>query len=197
MSNQRNQRTISRARLTGPPELGFLTSTSHLLPTSSLQEGKWLVSHPTQFLNFLRDLGPEKTPHLRTLRIFPSGCYFTNDCDNPFHNPADTSSSGPEWRKLLTTIAAVATGLDYVYVFLDAEEEDFHYGAGLDVGFVKALGEIKLVPGGTMELTGMFARGWPEYLEKKVGMKVWDEGNISACVKERLRRYQLCKKGRI
>ncbi|KAH8802512.1 hypothetical protein F5884DRAFT_802227 [Xylogone sp. PMI_703] len=170
----------------------FLTSTSHLLPSLEIQNAHWLVRNATQFLIFLHNLGPQKTSDLRSLRICPHAVYKKTGV-GWLGDRADGYSSGPEWRKLLNKLADEATNLEYVYVFLD--EEGHHSGAGRDVGFVKALGRLKVSR--KMELVGMFAKGWPEYLEEKIGMPVWSMENESEYDLRRLMNYQRSTEGQI
>lgn len=112
-----------------------------------------------------------------------------------FSGPADGVSSGPEWRKLLDKLAVEATRLEYVYVFLDCYEEGGHFGAGRDVDFVKALELLKV--SGKMELVGLFGKGWPEYLEGKIGMPVWSRESETESGLRRLRGYQRSTEGQI
>jgi hypothetical protein len=172
----------------------FLDSTSHLLPSNEIQSAHWLVGNATQFLTFLQNLGPQKTSDLRSLRICPHAVYEKTGL-GWLGDRADGYSSGPEWCKLLNKLADEATNLEYVYVFLDCYEEGFHFGAGRDVNFVKALGKLKV--SGKMELVGLFGAGWPEYLEEKIGMPVWSKESESAYNLRRLRDYQRSTEGRI
>jgi hypothetical protein len=152
------------------------------------------VDNPTRFLTFLQELGPKKSSDLRSLRICPSAVY-RKDGLELFGAQADGYCSGPEWCKLLNKLADEATGLEYVYVFLDSDEGGGHYGAGRDVNFVKALGRLKV--SGKMELVRLFANGWPRYLEEKIGMPVWNEESESAFGLRWLRHYQKSTEGQI
>jgi hypothetical protein len=175
-------------------KLRFLTSTSHLLPSNEIQDAHWLVDNATRFLTFLQNLGPQKTSDLRSLRICPSAVYQKTELDF-WGVHANGYSSAPEWCKLLNKLADEATSLEYVYVFLDCYEEGSHFGAGRDANFVKALGKLKV--SGKMELVGLFAKGWPEYLEEKIGMPVWSKENESKNDLRRLRDYQKSTEGQV
>lgn len=61
--------------------------------------------------------------------------------------------------------------------------------------FVKALGKLRV--SGKMELVGMFARGWAEYLEEKMGQPVWLRESKSKDDLRRLRNYQRNTEGQI
>jgi len=85
--------------------------------------------------------------------------------------PAELDYSGPVWCQVLNKLADEATSLASVYVYFDAEGW-MHAGAGKDLNFVRALGRMKVSK--SMKIEGNFAKRWPQYLEEKLGMPVWD-----------------------
>lgn len=101
-------------------------------------ENKFLVDKAKQFLDWLQQIGSVNITLLKSLRIFPHAVYsetgqtWLGDSESPDY-------SGPTWCKLLSKLADEATGLGYVYVYFDAEEDFGHYGAGKDLNFVRAL----------------------------------------------------------
>lgn len=88
----------------------------------------------------------------------------------------------------MNRLAAEATDLERVYVYLDAEVSMGHHGAGKDLNFVRALGRMKVSE--KMEITGYFAVEWPRYLERKLGKPVWNEESKSQDELRWLKEYQ-------
>jgi hypothetical protein len=88
----------------------------------------------------------------------------------------------------LNKLADEAIGLQYMYVYLDADMEDGHYGAGRDLNFMQALGRIKVSQ--KIDLCGYFAAEWPSYLKRKLGMSVWNTQCHSRQYLQWLREYQ-------
>lgn len=48
-----------------------------------------------------------------------------------------------------------------------------HRGLGKSLAFVRALAKIR--PSEAVEITGFYAKNWPQYLEKEMGVRVVDE----------------------
>ncbi|KAH9205427.1 hypothetical protein DL95DRAFT_491121 [Leptodontidium sp. 2 PMI_412] len=150
-------------------------------------ENEFLVDKARRFLKWLQQIGPVNIRLLKSLRIFPHAVY-SETGKTWFGDREDLDYSGPTWCELLNKLADEATGLGYVYVYLDAEEELGHYGAGKDLNFVRALGRMKVSR--RMEINGCFATEWPRYLEGKLGMPVWDAQGRSQNHLRWLREYQ-------
>jgi len=150
-------------------------------------ENEFLVDKAGLFLSWLQQIGPVNITLLKSLRIFPHAVY-SETGQTWLGDPEDPNYSGPIWCKLLNKLADEATGLEYVYVYLDAEEELGHYGAGKDLNFVRALGRMKISR--RLEIDGYFATEWPRYLEGKLGMPVWDTQGHSQNYSLLLREYQ-------
>jgi hypothetical protein len=148
-------------------------------------ENEFMADRAQRFLAWLQQIGPN-IKLLKSLRIFPHAVY--SESGKNFLGPQDPDYSGPVWCKLLNRLAADATDLERVYVYLDAEVSMGHYGAGKDLNFVRALGRMKVSE--KMEITGYFAVEWPRYLERKLGMPVWNEQSQSQDELRWLREYQ-------
>ncbi|KFY03029.1 hypothetical protein V490_00323 [Pseudogymnoascus sp. VKM F-3557] len=150
-------------------------------------ENEFLVDKAKQFLDWLQQIGSVNITLLKSLRIFPHAVYSENG-QTWLGDPENPDYSGLTWCKLLKNLADEATGLEYVYVNLDAAEDCGHYGAGKDLNFVRALGRMKVSR--KMEIDGYFATEWPRYLERKLGMPVWDTQGHSQSYLRWLRGYQ-------
>jgi hypothetical protein len=149
-------------------------------------ENEFMVDTARRFLSWLQQIGPVNIRLLKSLRIFPHAVY--SETGQTWLGPEDPDYSGPTWCELLNKLADEATGLRYVYVYLDAEEELGHYGAGKDLNFVRALGRMKVSQ--RLKIDGYFATEWPRYLEGKLGMPVWDTQGHSQNYLLGLREYQ-------
>jgi hypothetical protein len=149
-------------------------------------ENEFMVDRAQRFLAWLQQIGPN-IKLLKSLRIFPHAVY-SESGSTWFGDSEDPDYSGPVWCKLLNRLAAEATDLERVYVYLDAEVSMGHHGAGKDLNFVRALGRMKVSE--KMEITGYFAVEWPRYLERKMGKPVWNEQSKSQDELRWLRQYQ-------
>ncbi|KFZ18773.1 hypothetical protein V501_01004 [Pseudogymnoascus sp. VKM F-4519 (FW-2642)] len=185
-------------------ELKDRTMTPALLRTSKqiyrealpilYSENKFLVDKAKQLLDWLQQIGSINITLLKSLRIFPHAVY--SGTGQPWLGDSENSDySGPTWCKLLNKLADEATGLEYVYVNLDAEESWGHYGAGKDLNFVRALGRMKVSR--RMEIDGYFAMEWPRYLKGKLGIPVWDTQGHSQSYLRWLGEYQRGTEGLI
>ncbi|CAL8581228.1 hypothetical protein XPA_006929 [Xanthoria parietina] len=102
------------------------------------------------------------------------------------------------WYHVLQFLACEATGLRWLFLCLNAEEDDEGtqgaYGAGKDMRFLKELARIPNLQ--SMVLYGYYAPIWSSYLTEKMGINVEEvkrnEKNWTA-----LRRYQLGTEGLI
>ncbi|KFY38801.1 hypothetical protein V494_04195 [Pseudogymnoascus sp. VKM F-4513 (FW-928)] len=150
-------------------------------------ENGFLVDKAKQFLDWLQQIGSVNITLLNSLRILPHAVY-SRTGQTWLGASENLDYSGPTWCKLLKKLADEATGLEYVYVNLDAAEDCGHYGAGKDLNFVRALGRMKVSR--KMEIDGYFATEWPRYLERKLGMPVWDTQGHSQSYLRWLRDYQ-------
>lgn len=149
-------------------------------------ENEFLIDQASRFLMWLRQIGPVNIKLLKYLRIFPHADYSPNGYAWP--GRARPDYSGPTWCKLLNKLADEAIGLGYVCVYLDANAEWGHYGAGRDSNFARALGRMKVSQ--KMEIDGYFLIEWLAYLEQKIGMPVWDAQGRSEGDLRSLRKYQ-------
>jgi len=150
-------------------------------------ENEFMVDKAKMILDWLQQIGPVSVTLLTSLRIFPHAVY-SETGKGLFGVREDPNYTGPTWCALLNKLAADATGLRHVFVYLDAEPGSGHYGAGKDLNFVRALGKMKV--SGSMKIEGFFGTEWPRYLEGKVGMSVWDEQSCSEDMLRLLRKYQ-------
>jgi hypothetical protein len=157
-------------------------------------ENVFLVDKARRFLSWLQQIGPVNITLLKSLRIFPHAVY-SETGQTWLGAPEDPDYSGPTWCELLNKLADEASGLGYVYVYMDAEVEFWHYGAGKDLNFVRALGRMKVSR--RLEIDGYFATEWPRYLERKLGMPVWDTQGHSQNYLVWLREYQRGTEGLI
>lgn len=151
-----------------------------------------MVAYAKKFLDWLQRIGPGNIKLLKSLRIFPHATY-SEPGKSWFGDATVPDDSGPVWRKLLNKLADEATGLERVYVNLDAELSMGHQGAGRDLNFVRALGRMKI--SGSMKIDGYFGAEWPRYLEGKLKMPVWDAQGKSQDELRWLREYQRGTRG--
>lgn len=149
-------------------------------------ENEFMIDPAKKALDWLQQIGPINITLLKSLRLFPHAVY--SETGKSWLGDDDPDYSGPTWCKLLNKLANEATALENVYVYLDADEELSHYGAGKDLNFVRALGRMKVSR--RMKIDGYFAREWPRYLEGKLGMPVWDTEGHSQDFLLWLREYQ-------
>jgi len=115
--------------------------------------------------------------------MFPHAMYA--ETGETWLGPVDPNYSGVTWCQVLNKLADEATSLESVYVYFN-DAGWMHPGAGKDLNFVRALGRMKVSR--SMEIRGLFAKHWPQYLEEKLGMPVWDPQDHEQ--DEWLRKYQ-------
>jgi hypothetical protein len=89
------------------------------------------------------------------------------------------------WQRLFRTLARDATNLQRLQVYWD-HEGYVHPGLGKNPSFVRALARLKVQQ--SIKLEGYYAQPWPEYLERKMGLRPLMEGEDAFTVDQR--RYQ-------
>ncbi|KAF7513634.1 hypothetical protein GJ744_008928 [Endocarpon pusillum] len=72
------------------------------------------------------------------------------------------------WSELFEKLGREATNLQHLVVYWDYDPP-IHTGLGTDLGFVQALTQLKVKRSITLE--GFYAKPWPEYLERKMGLR--------------------------
>ena len=142
----------------------------------------FLVADPGRILKWFNQIGPVNMTRLKRLRIFDDAVY----CSEP-KTWLGTPSESPLWYQLLDRLARKATGLRHLYIFWDSEPSCGHFGAGKDLRFVRGLAKIQGLEG--MCINGYYAKQWPEYLAKKMGVRV-QEADCDQCFLHSLRQYQ-------
>jgi hypothetical protein len=89
------------------------------------------------------------------------------------------------WQRLFKMLAREATNLLHLEVYWD-HYCFVHPGLGKDLCFVRALAQLKVQQ--SIKIEGCYAQPWPEYLERKTGLRPSAPGEDSWDAE--LRRYQ-------
>ncbi|CAF9936151.1 MAG: hypothetical protein HETSPECPRED_010033 [Heterodermia speciosa] len=112
------------------------------------------------------------------------------------------SPSPREWCLLFDKLRLEATNLRTVRVLWDADGywgmqkpritvDAEHVGLGRSVIFVRGLAQLKVKE--SLKISGLYAKGWPQYLEEKMGLKPIED-TLSDYDKQRLLDYQNYKR---
>ena len=140
----------------------------------------FLFNYPDLVLRWLRRLSPSCLTAIRSIRVFvhavynpgPAGDWLTN-------KPA----GGPQCVALFEYLAAKATSLKHITIYLDQERTMGHWGGGNDTKLLQAIGKLQTLD--TFELRGFFARQWPSYLRGRTSCEVWKaEGQAASYLRE-------------
>jgi hypothetical protein len=155
-------------------------------------ENTFKIDDPDRALNWLQQITSTNTKHLTKLSVFVHAVYSPGvlgwgsiPASSIFSNGPPC---GPKWRTLFDKLAAEAVGLQELDIFWDAEPTCWHFGGGADVDVVQALAQIKGLD--KLEIGGYFAKEWPIYLKKKMGLKVWDPQGQEDWYLGELERFQ-------
>jgi hypothetical protein len=128
-------------------------------------ENVFTLAGPGEILKWLSQIGRVNIKRLKCIWIFVDAVF---ELTTLFGLPSDS----PKWYNVLDRLARQATGLRYVHIYWDAEESCGHFGAGKDVRFVRELAKIQGLH--EMSIEGFYAKHWPEYLTKTMGVPVRD-----------------------
>ena len=124
------------------------------------------ISNPVGACCWIEGHGEEDLPQIQHLLLhvpsFYSQCY---DDQEPPH--------GVFWSALIIQLALKAKSLETLDVYFEAEPSVGWFGGGIDVIFARAL--TMLHPGVNIRIGGYFAKELPNYLEARLGYKVWEE----------------------
>jgi len=121
------------------------------------------VSEPLGLLNWLKSNNPK---YITGLDVFVDA-YVKFDLMSGMaeknYNQLLTS-----WQRLFDKLAREATNLQHLKVYWDWENF-IHPGLGKDLCFVRALAQLKVQQ--SIKIDGFYAQPWPEYLERKMGLR--------------------------
>jgi hypothetical protein len=144
-------------------------------------ENEFTLEDPGQVLKWLSQIGRVNIKRLKCIWIFVDPVFRLTTC-------LGAPSDSPKWYTLLDRLARQATGLRYVHIYWDSEQSCGHHGAGKDVRFVRELAKIRGLH--EMSIDGFFAKHWPEYLTKTMGVPVRDRVCDPQSWQDLRRRYQ-------
>jgi hypothetical protein len=143
------------------------------------------IDDPEVGLKWLVNITIPKVKMLRRLYCFVGPVY------NPGPYPDFLTNKppiGPKWCEFLRTLSIKASGLEEMALYLDSEPTWDHWGPAVDLDFVRALGCLSKLR--KLEIDGYFPKEWPQYLEERTGLTVWDEGRQETRYLRTLRDFQ-------
>ena len=137
-----------------------------------------VVDEPEPIIRWFALIGRMNVRHLRRIRIFVGAVQcFENTC------PQHSACVGQSWYKLLDELARNAAGLRHIYIYWSFKCSG---AAGKDLHFVRRLGELQRLQ--SMDLDGYYAKQWPIYLTRKLGIEVHEEAPSLPTLKKRYQR---------
>jgi len=148
-------------------------------------DNTFLFDYPDLVLKWLRKLSPSCLTAIRTIRVFVHAVYNPGPTGNWL---TDEPAEGPQWVALFEYLAAKATGLKNLWIYLDQERSMGHWGGGNDTQLLQALGKLRTLD--TFELEGFFARQWPSYLRVETTCEVWNADGREDWYLRELARFQ-------
>ena len=137
-----------------------------------------VVDEPEPIIRWFALIGRMKVRHLRRIRIFVGAV----EC---FGNTSSQRSArvGHLWYKLLDELARDAAGLRHIYIYWSFKCSG---AAGKDLQFVRRLGKLQRLQ--SMDLDGYYAKQWPSYLARKLGIEVQEEQPSLPTLKKKYQR---------
>ncbi|KAF1948862.1 hypothetical protein CC80DRAFT_497951 [Byssothecium circinans] len=116
------------------------------------------VSQPDTLMTWLEK---NNAALISDLTVFVDAC-----CDSP---------SPQRWCVLFNKLQQEATNIQNLIVYWDSEGP-IHIGLGKSVVFVRGLALLKVKR--SVDIGGFYAKHWPRYLEKKMGLKPVDKDDV-------------------
>ncbi|KAJ6126246.1 hypothetical protein N7471_010739 [Penicillium samsonianum] len=143
------------------------------------------IHNPDTGIDWLNMIKPSNIRNLRRLWISVHAVY------NPGPHPdflTNNPPNGPRWRELLEKLFTEAECLEEMVLYLDSEPTVNHWGPAVDADFARTLGKFSNLQ--KLEIRGYFPKEWPGYLEKRTGLRVWQEERQTEQYLSSLREFQ-------
>ena len=137
-----------------------------------------VVAEPEMIIRWLALIGRINVRHLRTIRIFVGAADYGGDFSS-----RDSTCVDRLWYKLLDVLARDAAGLRHIYIYWSF---DCSGAAGKDLHFVRRLAKLQRLQ--SMGLDGYYAKQWPSYLARKLGIEVQEVQHSLPTLKKKYQR---------
>ncbi|KAM0805344.1 hypothetical protein BDR22DRAFT_393627 [Usnea florida] len=137
-----------------------------------------VVDEPEPIIRWLTKIGRINVRHLRRIRIFVGAVECTGDTYS-----RRSAGVGDSWYELLDELARDAAGLRHIYIYWSFICSG---AAGKDLHFVRRLGKLQRLQ--SMDLDGYYAKQWPNYLAKRLGIEIQEKQPSLLFLKKKYQR---------